>query len=100
MDLPSTIYDIPFLDETTKRKLLGWNAQKLFNLDPVMSEWKLEANKVGWRKTMQPAKLAAWSFPSESGWPHPSQPTSAATIFGAVIAVNNRHLSNYLIICL
>ena len=47
MDLPSTIHDIPFLDETAKRNILGGNAQKLFNLDPVMSEWKLEARKQG-----------------------------------------------------
>jgi len=47
MDLPSTIYDLPFLDEKAKRSILGGNAQKLFNLDPVMSEWKLEANGKG-----------------------------------------------------
>ncbi|APX26450.1 Amidohydrolase (plasmid) [Salipiger profundus] len=47
MDLPSTIYDLPFLDEKAKRSILGGNAQKLFNLDPVMSEWKLEANAKG-----------------------------------------------------
>jgi predicted TIM-barrel fold metal-dependent hydrolase len=31
-DLPSTIYDLPFLDETAKRNILGGNAIKLFNL--------------------------------------------------------------------
>ncbi len=33
MDLPSTIYDLPFLDETAKRNILGENARKLFNMD-------------------------------------------------------------------
>ena len=33
MDLPSTIYDLPFLDERSKRNILGENARKLFNLD-------------------------------------------------------------------
>ena len=33
MDLPSTIYDLPFLDETAKRNILGENARRLFNLD-------------------------------------------------------------------
>ncbi|MDE0060380.1 MAG: amidohydrolase family protein, partial [Defluviicoccus sp.] len=33
MDLPSVIYDLPFLDETAKRNILGENARKLFNLD-------------------------------------------------------------------
>ena len=33
-DLPSTIYDLPFLDETAKRNILGGTAAKLFNLDP------------------------------------------------------------------
>ena len=31
-DLPSTIYDLPFLSETTKRNILGGNAIRLFNL--------------------------------------------------------------------
>ncbi|MEK9684335.1 MAG: amidohydrolase family protein [Rhodospirillaceae bacterium] len=30
---PSTIYDLPFLDEQSKRNILGENALKLFNLD-------------------------------------------------------------------
>jgi len=42
MDLPSTIYDLPFLDEQAKRNILGGNAQKLFKLDPVYSPVKLE----------------------------------------------------------
>jgi predicted TIM-barrel fold metal-dependent hydrolase len=41
MDLPSTIYDLPFLTETAKRNILGGNAQKLFGFDPVFSDWKL-----------------------------------------------------------
>jgi len=32
-DLPSTIYDLPFLSEGAKRNILGGNALKLFNLD-------------------------------------------------------------------
>ena len=32
-DLPSTIYDLPFLDETAKRNILGGNAMRLFNID-------------------------------------------------------------------
>jgi uncharacterized protein len=41
MDLPSTIYDQPFLSEQAKRNILGLNAQRLFNLKPVFSEEKL-----------------------------------------------------------
>jgi hypothetical protein len=33
MDVPSTIWDLPFLDEDAKRNILGRNSQKLFNLD-------------------------------------------------------------------
>ena len=33
MDVPSVVYDLPFLDEPTKHKILGGNAIKLFNLD-------------------------------------------------------------------
>ena len=33
-DLPSTIYDLPFLNEKQKRNILGANAARLFNLDP------------------------------------------------------------------
>jgi predicted TIM-barrel fold metal-dependent hydrolase len=32
-DLPSTIYDLPFLKEQEKRNILGGNAIKIFNLD-------------------------------------------------------------------
>lgn len=43
MDLPSVIYDLPFLDETAKRNILGANACRLFNLEPTLSEAKLSA---------------------------------------------------------
>src|SRR5215468_10382602 len=33
-DLPSVIYDLPFLNETAKRNILGANAGRLFGLDP------------------------------------------------------------------
>jgi predicted TIM-barrel fold metal-dependent hydrolase len=33
-DLPSVIYDLPFLNEKAKRNILGGNAARLFNLDP------------------------------------------------------------------
>jgi hypothetical protein len=33
MDLPSTIWDLPFLDEQAKRNILGGNAQRIFNID-------------------------------------------------------------------
>jgi uncharacterized protein len=41
MDLPSTIYDLPFLSEQGKRNILGGNAQRLFNLEPIYSPQKL-----------------------------------------------------------
>jgi hypothetical protein len=40
MDLPSVIYDLPFLTEQAKRNILGGNAQRLFGLDPVLSPVK------------------------------------------------------------
>ena len=40
MDLPSTIYDLPFLSEQAKRNILGENARKLFNLGTELSEPK------------------------------------------------------------
>jgi hypothetical protein len=36
MDLPSTIYDLPFVSEQGKRNILGGNAQRVSNLDPVL----------------------------------------------------------------
>jgi hypothetical protein len=41
MDLPSVIYDLPFLTDQAKRNILGGNAQRLFKLDPVLSPAKL-----------------------------------------------------------
>jgi uncharacterized protein len=32
-DLPSVIYDLPFLSEPAKRNILGGNAAKLFGLE-------------------------------------------------------------------
>jgi uncharacterized protein len=42
MDLPSTIYDLPFLSEQGKRNILGGNAKRFFNLEPVLSETKIK----------------------------------------------------------
>ena len=33
MDIPSVIWDLPFIDEGAKRNILGRTAQKIFNLD-------------------------------------------------------------------
>ncbi len=41
MDLPTTIFDLPFLSEQAKRNILGGNAKRVFNLEPVMSEAKI-----------------------------------------------------------
>jgi hypothetical protein len=40
MDLPSTIYDLPFLSEQGRRNILGENARKLFNLEPLIGAAK------------------------------------------------------------
>ena len=40
MDLPSTIYDLPFLSEQGRRNILGENARKLFNLEPLLGAAK------------------------------------------------------------
>jgi len=37
-DLPNTIYDLPFLDDSAKRNILGGNAARLFDLQP----WKYD----------------------------------------------------------
>jgi hypothetical protein len=42
MDVPSTIYDLPFLSEQAKRNILGGNACRLYNIDPPPSPAKLE----------------------------------------------------------
>jgi predicted TIM-barrel fold metal-dependent hydrolase len=33
-DLPSTIYDLPFINEQAKRNILGGNAMRVFGIDP------------------------------------------------------------------
>jgi hypothetical protein len=33
MDIPSVIWDLPFIDEKAKRNILGETAQKIFNMD-------------------------------------------------------------------
>lgn len=35
MDVPSTIYDLPFLDEQAKRNILGLNACRVYGIDPA-----------------------------------------------------------------
>ena len=40
MDLPSVIFDLPFLSLEAKRNILGGNAQRAFNLDPTVSAAK------------------------------------------------------------
>ena len=45
MDLPSTIYDLPFLDAEEKKAILGLNACRLFNIEPTLSEAKVERRK-------------------------------------------------------
>ena len=40
MDLPSVIYDLPFLSPQAKRNILGESARKLFKLDTLISEEK------------------------------------------------------------
>ncbi len=42
MDLPSVIYDLPFLSNEAKRNILGENARRLFKLDPLLSDQKLQ----------------------------------------------------------
>src|SRR4029079_8282263 len=63
MDLPSTIYDLPFISEEAKRNILGGNAQRLFNLEPVWSPVKLarkaaRAGAGGADRTLVPASPA------------------------------------------
>jgi predicted TIM-barrel fold metal-dependent hydrolase len=41
MDLPSTVFDLPFLSKQAKLNILGENARKLFKLDHFVSETKL-----------------------------------------------------------
>jgi hypothetical protein len=38
--LPSTIYDLPFLNEKARRSILGGNAMRVFNIDlPEKIAW-------------------------------------------------------------
>jgi hypothetical protein len=48
MSLPRAPYDLPFLNEQQKRNILGGNAQRLFNLKPVLSDWKLQRCALSW----------------------------------------------------
>jgi predicted TIM-barrel fold metal-dependent hydrolase len=46
-DTPSSIYDLPFLNEKAKRKILGENALKLFGIDkPVLHARRILGNKL------------------------------------------------------
>jgi hypothetical protein len=45
MDLPGTIYDLPFLSQQAKRNILGENARKLFKLDNFVSAEKMARRK-------------------------------------------------------
>jgi predicted TIM-barrel fold metal-dependent hydrolase len=45
MDVPSTIYDLPFLSLQAKKNILGENARKLFKLDYYVSDAKKERLK-------------------------------------------------------
>ena len=61
-DLPSTIYDLPFLTEQAKRNILGGNALRLFNLEP--DSWpigSLSAAPSG-RLRNRPRRLSARPF--------------------------------------
>jgi hypothetical protein len=40
MDLPSTVYDLPFLSLQAKKNILGETARKLFKLDTILSPAK------------------------------------------------------------
>ena len=57
MDLPATIYDLPFIDMQAKQNILGGNAQKLFNLEPVLSPVKQA--RLAARKAAAAAGVAA-----------------------------------------
>jgi hypothetical protein len=46
-DLPSTIYDLPFLSEKGKHNILGGNAARLFNLPPRNEKQKANLIKHG-----------------------------------------------------
>ena len=42
MDLPSTIFDLPFLSKDNKINILGENARKVFGLAPGLSDTKMQ----------------------------------------------------------
>jgi hypothetical protein len=46
-DLPSTIYDLPFLSEKAKHNILGGNAARLFKLPPRNAKQKENLKKHG-----------------------------------------------------
>jgi len=46
-DLPSTIYDLPFLSEKAKQNILGGTAARLFNLPPRNEKQKANLEKYG-----------------------------------------------------
>src|SRR5262249_24293012 len=62
-DLPSTIYDLPFLSEKAKHNILGGTAARLFKLPPRNEKQKENLIKcgnyagAGWSP-------ATWSFPA------------------------------------
>ena len=62
MDLPSTIFDQPFIHAQSKRNILGANAQRLFNLEPVLSPVKL-ARKAA--RERAPAAVPAERWPAD-----------------------------------
>ena len=41
-DLPSTIWDLGFLDEGAKRNILGYNAARIFNLE-IPQKYRVKA---------------------------------------------------------
>jgi hypothetical protein len=46
-DLPSTIWDLPFLSEKAKHNILGGNAARLFNLPPRNEKQKENLKRFG-----------------------------------------------------
>jgi len=46
-DLPSTIWDLPFLTERAKHNILGGNAARLFGLEPRNEAQKANLQKYG-----------------------------------------------------
>jgi predicted TIM-barrel fold metal-dependent hydrolase len=46
-DLPSTIYDLPFLSEKAKHNILGGTAARLFKLPPRNDQQKANLQRFG-----------------------------------------------------